>query len=456
MSRTDLFFISRIHEDSLLSNDLEHSNTENVLQFLDQPSTSTFYRNELSEENEITSIDESKVLFSNSNKQFSASTSLDPSSADIYKTSKTRRTEWRGSKIIRSNPSSDSAFGSMTEGDLSQASSFKLSSFQSVSSPIDEGMEVFYVKKHANNLEFIDTLGLSIVHDNLSKSFKDLTLDSTLTRNIKESSFLLNPPKLIVSDDNCQDSIRKFSTTEIPPLSLKIIKVSSLEDLNFKNTYKKFSRSLEEEKRIDLAFKPICTSIKICEANSMNTNEKKLTAKERSVMWKNALLKCNKHIFFANSQMKGEIEESNDEDDEISTDNSSSFKISEYLTSSRRSLDRPLFNLIKLKQNAIAESLNIDNSSDINSSSSFNHSISISSNDDNTTITSTTNDECSDDDSFSESLLKTPSIEEVRQFVDVLDDSTSGSASNSEAVPLLGIEMQSLHSSTEAKSIQGF
>ena len=349
------------------------------------------------------------------------------------------------------------AFGSMTEGELSQASSFKLSSFQSVSSPIDEDMEVFFVNKHSNNLEFIDTpIGFSIGHDNLSKSFKDLSSDLSLTKNMKESSFL-NPPKLIISDGNCEDSIRKYSASEIPPLPSKLIKVSSLEDLTFKNTFRKiFSRSLEEEKRIDLAFKPICSSINISDANNINTNEKKLTAKERSVMWKNALMKCNRQVLIANSQAKGEKEESNDEDDEISTENSSSFKISDYLTASRRSLDRPLFNLIKLKQNAIAESLNMDNSSDINSSSSFNHSVSISSNDDNTTITSTTNDDCSDDDSFSESLLKTPSIEEVRQFVDVLEDSTSGSSSNSEAVPLLGIEMQSFHSTTEAKSIQGF
>lgn len=66
--------------------------------------------------------------------------------ADIcnYKNSKSRRLEYslKCLKYGRSNPSQDSAFGSLTDGDLSiGSSSFRLSSFQSISSPIDEGVE---------------------------------------------------------------------------------------------------------------------------------------------------------------------------------------------------------------------------------------------------------------------------------------------------------------------------
>lgn len=45
---------------------------------------------------------------------------------------------------VSANPSQDSAFGSMTDGDVSIGSmSFRLNSFQSISSPIDEGVEDF-------------------------------------------------------------------------------------------------------------------------------------------------------------------------------------------------------------------------------------------------------------------------------------------------------------------------
>ncbi|XP_034126002.1 uncharacterized protein LOC117582418 isoform X3 [Drosophila guanche] len=60
-----------------------------------------------------------------------------------YKNSKSRRLEYslKCLKYGRSNPSQDSAFGSLTDNDLSIASSIRLSSFQSISSPIDEGVE---------------------------------------------------------------------------------------------------------------------------------------------------------------------------------------------------------------------------------------------------------------------------------------------------------------------------
>ena len=64
--------------------------------------------------------------------------------ADMYKNSKSRRLEYslKCLKYGRSNPSQDSAFGSLTDNDLSiGSSSIRLNSFQSISSPIDEGVE---------------------------------------------------------------------------------------------------------------------------------------------------------------------------------------------------------------------------------------------------------------------------------------------------------------------------
>ncbi|XP_023164554.2 uncharacterized protein LOC111595195 isoform X1 [Drosophila hydei] len=61
-----------------------------------------------------------------------------------YKNSKSRRLEYslKCLKYGRSNPSQDSAFGSLTDNDLSiGSSSIRLNSFQSISSPIDEGVE---------------------------------------------------------------------------------------------------------------------------------------------------------------------------------------------------------------------------------------------------------------------------------------------------------------------------
>ncbi|XP_067624042.1 serine-rich adhesin for platelets [Eurosta solidaginis] len=61
-----------------------------------------------------------------------------------YKNSKSRRLEYslKCLKYGRSNPSQDSAFGSLTDNDFSVGStSFRINSFQSISSPIDEGVE---------------------------------------------------------------------------------------------------------------------------------------------------------------------------------------------------------------------------------------------------------------------------------------------------------------------------
>ena len=143
------------------------------------------------------------------------SSSLDPSSA--YKTSKIRRTEYsmRGARLGCSKTSQDSAFGSMTDGELSRASSFKLSSFQSVSSPIDEGVEDIHEEKNGSGLKFIDTSNSSCScspcpGDNFTQSLNDLNvpgpsasphhLNPLHVSNIKETCIFLDPPKLIIND----------------------------------------------------------------------------------------------------------------------------------------------------------------------------------------------------------------------------------------------------------------
>ena len=92
----------------------------------------------------ISSFEESGCSSSGMHQQYyhpENSQTLNPSSA--CKNSKMRRSEYSNKSTRQgSNPSQDSAFGSIsTDGELSRASSFKLSSFQSMSSPIDEGVE---------------------------------------------------------------------------------------------------------------------------------------------------------------------------------------------------------------------------------------------------------------------------------------------------------------------------
>lgn len=152
-------------------------------------------------------------------------------------------------------------------------------------------------------------------------------------------------------------------------------------------------------------------------------------------------------------------EEDDEDDNETSVENSSTSLTAEMSTtqsSHRIRSDRLMFSLAKFKQNAIIESVALDTLSE-SSASRKKLSNSSSSNDesniDNTTITSTTNDECNSEEecsSLTESLLKTPSIDDVRKFVKGFDsEEGSVSVGNSEEAPLLGIEMLSMSSSTE-------
>ncbi|KFB39037.1 AGAP009332-PA-like protein [Anopheles sinensis] len=228
----------------------------------------------------------------------SGAVSLNPSSA--YKNSKSRRMEYsrRGMILGLSNPSQDSAFGSMTDGESSRASSFKLSSFASMNSPIDEGVEDLLVEQDLGsggstadnlattiaNMKYIDSTGSSPCHDYHHHSqsqpgasyhcavSSSRTEPSIASRDISPSrSRFLEPPKLVINNHSSSTTnsslcytlspLRKCATTEV--FSQKY-RVSSFEDMTYtstkqsiKNTSRKIFRSFEEERRIDSAFMPI-------------------------------------------------------------------------------------------------------------------------------------------------------------------------------------------------------
>lgn len=211
---------------------------------------------------------------------------LNPSSA--FKNLKSRRMEYsrRGMILGLSNPSQDSAFGSMTDGESSRASSFKLSSFASMNSPIDEGVEDILAENETESiattmagLKYIDSAGSSPCHDHqASISPRDTQPGSSSSRDISpnHSARYLEPPKLVINNHSstttnaslCYTSspLRKCATTEV--FSQKY-RVSSFEDMSYtsrlanksiKNSTRKIFRSFEEERRIDSAFMPIDTS----------------------------------------------------------------------------------------------------------------------------------------------------------------------------------------------------
>lgn len=244
-----------------------------------------------------------------------------------------------------SNPSQDSAFGSIsTDGELSRASSFKLSSFQSMSSPIDEGVEDILecnmnneitLTTVANSLKYIDSCCSSPSNSQHSREL-DAAVPSTSVSpkskykyhlcNIKETCIYLEPPPedQLSSDKLIYTSspIRKCSTTEV--FSQKY-RVSSFEDMSYNSTKnsnrlgatKKAFKSFEEEQRIETAFTPIKTTMLAARANilkdeknetddqtkcevkspsSISTSLSKLiSGKERNFMWKSSFFKSNKN-----------------------------------------------------------------------------------------------------------------------------------------------------------------
>lgn len=192
----------------------------------------------------------------------------------------------RGMMLGLSNPSQDSAFGSMTDGESSRASSFKLSSFASMNSPIDEGVEDLLAEGGAETiattmagLKYIDSASSSPCHElHASISPRDTHPGSSSSRDISpnHSGRYLEPPKLVINNHSCSTTntslcytsspLRRCATTEV--FSQKY-RVSSFEDMSYssrmanksiKNSSRKIFRSFEEERRIDSAFMPIDTS----------------------------------------------------------------------------------------------------------------------------------------------------------------------------------------------------
>ncbi|XP_058452497.1 uncharacterized protein LOC131431058 isoform X2 [Malaya genurostris] len=228
---------------------------------------------------------------------------LNPSSA--YKNLKSRRMEYsrRGMILGLSNPSQDSAFGSMTDGESSRASSFKLSSFASMNSPIDEGVEDLLAEGGSETiattmagLKYIDSAGSSPCHDQYaSLSPRDTQPGPSRDISPNHTSRFLEPPKLVINNHSfsvtssslCYTSspLRKCATTEV--FSQKY-RVSSFEDMSYtsrmanksiKNSSRKIFRSFEEERRIDSAFMPIDSS---SISNRMNQQRQQTKPRQQS------------------------------------------------------------------------------------------------------------------------------------------------------------------------------
>lgn len=439
----------------------------------------------------ICGVDESNSL-ANIQQQSSNPQKLDPSSA--YKTSKVRRTEYSMRSVLGqcSNPSAsqDSAFGSMTDGEISRASSFKLSSFQSISSPIDEGVEDstesrFLRSNDAHNYNMKSSCSTySKLKTSSIQSLNNLDVNAQSTLPVSTVGALnySDLPKLMVNDDNYVFTSSPKQKCGLNDYFSHKNRVSSFEDLSLNSGFlreacKKQSRSLEqEERRIETAFTPIILS-NVCTKNEyenyQNTGVSDLfettSTEKRSTIWKNSITKKPDDKASEKSNDKPKVINERDSDHQDIKINVSDDEIDE-IVSMRASGDetarnliqqrlRISFNLSKFKQNAIAESVNIDTSSESSAHERVKHSNSSNENDDsnvlNSTNTSTSNDGCYSDEetssSLTESLLETPSIEDVRKFVKSFDseDKSNGSIVSGELAPLLGIEMQSMSSSTD-------
>lgn len=211
------------------------------------------------------------------------------------KNSKSRRMEYSmrctrtySNSSSSCNPSQDSAFGSMTDGELSIASSsLKMSSFQSMSSPIDESVE----------------------------DSSDLTLSkkSSITISTSTSGLFVEPPTILVNDKNSFYTTSPAKSFDMTQTFSQKYRVSSFEDMStkrsfLKNVHKQNFRSLEEERRIDSAFTPVVKPALSYNHNldanfhrNINSTEKfkklthvsfasKVSTRERHAIWKNSIL----------------------------------------------------------------------------------------------------------------------------------------------------------------------
>lgn len=197
-----------------------------------------------------------------------------------------------GMKLAVSNPSQDSAFGSMTDGDASIASSsFRLNSFQSITSPIDEGVEDLTIDKITESPKKLNNFSSD---NNLSHQ----------THNLPNNIFL-EPPTVLINDQrSIYSSPSKRSSSTVEVFSQKY-RVSSFEDMStrynnkLKNVGKITFRSFEEERRIESAFTPIYNN---SDSNRVQVNNhekyKKLTHSSftSKIKRKNNLIKSNESL----------------------------------------------------------------------------------------------------------------------------------------------------------------
>lgn len=273
------------------------------------------------------------------------SNQLTTDSCSPSKNSKSRRAEYsRGMQTYSTsgggscNPSQDSAFGSMTEGDLSVASSsIRMSSFQSMSSPIDESVEDSLIGIPGPSLRSSLSRGSTTSNNESMDNSDYYTLQTASTSDFnlskkKSASFgtsntlPIEPPTILVNDKN---SI--YTTNASPAKTIQVFsqkyRVSSFEDMSVKRNFLRNSqqsyRSLEEERRIDSAFIPVANHGMPCHQQSLDTNcraminnaekFKKLThvsfaskissTRERHIVWKNSILARKNNLIKSNESL---------------------------------------------------------------------------------------------------------------------------------------------------------
>lgn len=276
------------------------------------------------------------------------SNQLTTDSCSPSKNSKSRRAEYsRGMQTCSTstsggggggscNPSQDSAFGSMTEGDLSVASSsIRMSSFQSMSSPIDESVEDSLIGIPGPSLSRGSTTSNNESMDQsdyCSLQTAATSVDFNLSKK-KSASFgttnalPIEPPTILVNDKNSIYTSGAASPAKTLQVFSQKYRVSSFEDMSVKRNFLRNSqqnyRSLEEERRIDSAFIPVANHGMPYHQQSLDTNcralinnaekFKKLThvsfaskissTRERHIVWKNSILARKNNLIKSNESL---------------------------------------------------------------------------------------------------------------------------------------------------------
>lgn len=347
----------------------------------------------------------------------------------IFKNSKTRRSEYsvKGLRLGDSNTSQDSAFSSMTEQN----------SFQSISSPIDEGCEDILHRFSEADLLNID--GSNVKTTSCSSPSSDINLrdldipgpsnlyfsshqnpQRSYNSNIKETCIYLEPPKLKINNENYNQPSSSSPTRKSSSETFsKKYRVLSFEDIKKPKLDKKPYRSFEEEQRLLGSSSPITSltdSEQIDKKKIPSERNSSLSGKERSVLWKDSFLKHNKNnltiksnesIYFDDDYQSSEYQES-DHLIQSEQENSASDlqTISSEIQNTRK---RFLFGLAKFKQKAIGDSIQLSNSSTSKSSTSNENNSKSSSAESKLDQTISTSQSISDDEDILTPL--TPSIE---------------------------------------------